>query len=94
MLTPCSHLKPYWTSELSELHNGTMRARRVWCEAGRPRGKESGAFLQYKKLKTVFRRRHRQCVQQYLSSLDRKLEIEATTDCKFLEKSQVSLNVT
>jgi len=28
----------------------------------------------------VFRRRHRQCVQEYLSSLDRKLEIEVTTD--------------
>ena len=46
-----AHLKPYWTSELSELHNGMMRARGDWCEAGRPRGKESGSFLHYKNLK-------------------------------------------
>ena len=48
-----AHLKPYWTSELSELHNGMMRARRDWCEAGRPRGNESGSFLHYKNLNCV-----------------------------------------
>ena len=53
-----AHLKPYWTSELSELHNGMMRARRDWCEAGRPRGKESGSFLHLPNLPRLCRLVH------------------------------------
>lgn len=49
-------LKPYWSNELSDLHNIMVNRRNVWINEGQPRGIDSPSFKEYKSTKTEFRR--------------------------------------
>lgn len=73
-------LKPYWSSELNDLHVQMVMLRRAWCRAGRPRDPDVPEYQHYKNGKTAFRRAHRQCVLRYLSSLDDDLEEAARSN--------------
>lgn len=72
--------KPYWTTELNNLHGDMVKLREDWCRAGRPRDPDIQQYQQYKNGKAVFRRAHRRCVLQYMSSLDSDLESAARTN--------------
>lgn len=55
-------------------------ARKLWCEAGRPRGRSTDVELMYKNCKAKFRSFHRLCIQNFLTSFDKKIENDAETD--------------
>ena len=61
-------LKPYWSHELSGLHNKMLTYRSVWIRNGKPRGMAHPSYVQYKDAKRDFRRCHRKHANQYLQS--------------------------
>jgi hypothetical protein len=54
-----SHLKPYWTPELTRLSKEDKHLMREWKEAGRPRDDNSDIWRRYKDAKHTFQREHR-----------------------------------
>ena len=60
------YLKPYWTEELTALHNGMSNARKAWLTAGQPRDRDHVAYSSYKTAKRNFRRKHRQATETFL----------------------------
>ena len=82
-----SYLKPYWTEELSISHKQLKLARAGWCKTGRPRDGTSDTFINYKRLKSRFRKLHRQQVNIYMMTLNHKLERDAETDSVVFWKS-------
>lgn len=75
------YLKPYWTSELSILHNEMKRLRKIWIGNGRPRNNEHDSYKAYKAAKRNFRRKHRQCSENFMKSqideIDKMAEIDS-----------------
>ena len=75
------YLKPYWTSELSILHNEMKRLRKIWIGNGRPRNNEHDSYRAYKAAKRDFRRKHRQCSKNFMKSqmdeIDKLAEIDS-----------------
>ena len=60
------YLKPYWTEELTTLHNSMSNARKAWLTAGQPRDRDHVAYSSYKTAKRHFRRKHRQATENFL----------------------------
>jgi exonuclease III len=50
----CKYKKPYWTPELTVLHNEQKRLRAKWIAAGRPRGRQHPSYAAYKDSKKTF----------------------------------------
>jgi len=75
-----SKAKPYWDSKVKESHAEARTLRRIWTQAGRPRGREAVAYAEYKKAKRNFRRIQRRKVMEhenrYIDQLDRAAEID------------------
>ena len=45
----CSYKrKPYWTSEIHEMHTHQKMLRQSWIYVGRPRGPQSSIYVEYK----------------------------------------------
>jgi len=74
------HQKPFWSDELVRLHDVMSQSRDAWCRAGRPRGARYREYETYKAEKAIFRRRMRQCAEDFLKDVDCKLEYEAVHD--------------
>jgi hypothetical protein len=60
-----SHLKPYWTSQLTALSKEQKAAWRAWVEAGRPRDQANEVLARYKAAKRTFRRKQREADNEY-----------------------------
>lgn len=75
------YLKPYWTDELSILHREMKRLRQIWIRNGRPRNTEHDSYKAYKAAKRNFRRKHRQCSENFMKSkideIDQLAEIDS-----------------
>ena len=50
----CPHRKPYWDTELNELHKTQLNLRTTWINEGRPRGRHHHSFRRYKEAKSLF----------------------------------------
>jgi hypothetical protein len=59
------HLKPYWNSRLTELHDAMLEYRQRWILDGRPRGCEHQSFANYKSAKYMFRDELRKANKNY-----------------------------
>ena len=74
-------LKPYWSQELSGLHNKMLTYRSAWVSNGKPRGMAHSSYVRYKDAKRDFRRCHRKHANQYLQSqldeIDRVAEVDS-----------------
>lgn len=79
-------LKPYWCDELTSMHRTMKRARDEWCRAGKPRGHIHREYTEYKCIKSKFRKKLRQCVNQYLRNCDDKLEETSLSDSEYFWK--------
>lgn len=75
-----SYLKPYWTTDLTELHKSMMNRRKSWVDAGKPRGSNHVVYSLYKASKRHFRRKHRQASEAFMKSqfdeIDRLAEVD------------------
>ncbi len=60
-----THLKPYWTSQLTGLSREQKTSWRRWVDAGRPRHEGSPEWEMYKNAKREFRRLQRETVNKY-----------------------------
>lgn len=67
-----SHLKPYWSAELTVLTKKQKAVWRQWVQEGRPRHQDNNTWNLYKQAKKDFRRAQRQTEQNYVfSQIDR-----------------------
>ncbi|XP_053398165.1 uncharacterized protein LOC128556626 [Mercenaria mercenaria] len=73
-------LKPFWNHELAKYHRQMKSFRESWCRDGRPRNEASISYANYKNSKRVFRRMHRICIENYLTSIDQELDKTAEID--------------
>ena len=74
-------LKPYWNTELRDLHYKMKKYREAWVRKGKPRESQHITYIQYKMAKRQFRHCHRKCVNTYLQSqldeIDRLAEVDS-----------------
>ena len=74
-------LKPYWNTELRDLHHKMKKYREAWVRKGKPRESQHITYIQYKMAKRQFRHCHRKCVNTYLQSqldeIDRLAEVDS-----------------
>ena len=74
-------LKPYWNTELRDLHHKMKKYREAWVRKGKPRESQHITYIQYKIAKRQFRHCHRKCVNTYLQSqldeIDRLAEVDS-----------------
>ncbi|MES9879927.1 MAG: reverse transcriptase domain-containing protein, partial [Sedimenticola sp.] len=70
-------LKPYWNSELKQLHDYELKMRRLWIHDHKPRGHEFRSYFNYKEAKRRFRSYHRKCIEGYISQLDADIDTAA-----------------
>lgn len=68
------HLKPYWNSQLSNLHDDMIQHRNVWVQENRPRGFENETFRNYKKSKNEFRNASREAYNNYVNDVSNEIE--------------------
>jgi exonuclease III len=72
------YLKPFWSSELSELHTSMKSARRIWIDAGQPRDASNAMYQRYKEAKRTFRRAFR--AHAHKAELDERDQIEISAE--------------
>jgi len=77
-----SHLKPYWTQNLTQLSRDQKAAWKLWVEAGRPRNEGSEEWRCYKNAKRTFLRAQRESENLYHTRQLEKLCREADMDQK------------
>ena len=70
------HQKPYWDTELAELHACQLRKREVWIASGRPRGMHHESFKEYKISK-----------RKFASSLKKKAAAHYESKYEFVEQN-------
>ena len=75
-----SYLKPYWDSNLKDLHAAMRGERRNWIRDGRPRGHNHISYREYKATKCLFPAYHRKCAEQFLTELDSDIDQAAELD--------------
>lgn len=73
-------LKPYWNSELGNLHKQMRQKRRAWLNDGKPRNPSYISYTQYKAAKRDFRRIHRKHVELYLKRQTDEIDHLAEVD--------------
>ena len=73
-------LKPYWNADLSKAHKCMSELRKTWIHCGQPRGNSYSSYTLYKNAKCAFRKQHRLCVNNYLSTLDYEIDKTAEID--------------
>ena len=82
-------LKPYWNSELTNMHNEMKAYRTSWINNGRPRNSSTSSFKLYKDAKALFRKTHRRACDQFLISLnseiDKASEVDSSTFWKIVK---------
>ena len=74
------YIKPYWNKTLSVLHKNMIYKRNKWLNENRPRGAQFKSYAEYKQTKSEFRRRHRECVVDYMKSMEAELDKSAEID--------------
>ncbi|MEW8547703.1 MAG: endonuclease/exonuclease/phosphatase family protein, partial [Candidatus Thiodiazotropha sp.] len=83
---PCTtfseYTKPYWNTELKELHKLERQARVAWIIADRPRGWENPLYSEYKCAKDRFRSAQRRASEEYLDSSIQEMENAAECDLR------------
>ena len=83
---PCKtfseYTKPYWNTELKELHKLERQARIVWITADRPRGWDNKLYAEYKSAKDKFRSAQRKASEAYLDSSIKEIENAAECDLR------------
>lgn len=74
------HLKPYWNSQLTYLHNQMLQLRDKWISENRPRGFENESYRLYKLSKKTFRDESRKAYDNYVlqtsNDIERSLELD------------------
>ncbi len=68
------YLKPYWNSDLEQLHRRQSELRIAWIQHGRPRDPHNTQYKSYKESKRAFRRSHRHRVYSYMQNLDADID--------------------
>lgn len=74
--------KPYWTTAVKEAHARSRQLRQIWINEGRPRGRQSTSYVNYKYQKNVFRNIQRAESQTYQRKIHDDLDAAADTDYK------------
>ena len=74
------YLKPYWNETLSALHKDIKSKRSNWIITGHPRDGDNEYYKSYKNAKKIFRRLHRQTVQNYLKQMHKDIDNLAEVD--------------
>ena len=74
------HTKPYWSAEIKNKHYQSRCLRRKWISEGRPRGRMSQSYNEYKIAKNDFRRLQRYEANEYVNKKNEELEHAAEVD--------------
>jgi len=88
--TFCSHLKPYWTKELKQLHNIQKDLRIIWIQQGKPRGNEHISYREYKHAKYTFAKALKKSASTYeqtkYDDISRYHEMDMSAFWKYVRK--------
>jgi exonuclease III len=76
------HSKPYWTTEVKFAHSEQRRLRRIWISEGKPRGKCSVSFTNYKNAKRKFKQDQVKAISDVDRQFYENLEEHAECDSK------------
>ncbi|XP_033745741.1 uncharacterized protein LOC117331249 [Pecten maximus] len=75
-------LKPYWTKDVRTSHKIARTKRKIWIEAGRPRGNQYDAYREYKAAKRHFRELHEKAYTDYETNMNEELNVAADCDIR------------
>ena len=71
----CSYKKPYWNTDLRNMHVEQKRLRRIWICAGRPRGNNHPSYVEYKTAKYLFAKSLKSYASEYEQSQFRDISL-------------------
>ena len=71
----CSYKKPYWNTDLRNMHVEQKRLRRIWICAGRPRGNNHPSYVEYETAKYLFAKSLKSYASEYEQSQFRDISL-------------------
>ena len=74
------YLTPYWTADVKQAHKVCGQKRRIWIAEGRPRGRTSVSYTNYKEAKSRFRKLQREESNTYMDNVYSDLDEAAGLD--------------
>ncbi|KAK3106167.1 hypothetical protein FSP39_014105 [Pinctada imbricata] len=89
-IIPCKkfnpHTKPYWNSDVKAAHKHEKEMRRVWLQAGQPRGMNYVEYANYKRAKRKFRNCQKTASDEYMTRTMQDIDQAAGCDIRLFWK--------